>query len=305
MEEIRYCYFNGELIPQKDAKVGVMTHAFNYGTGCFEGIRAYWNAEQKQLYVMKLREHVERLSNSCRILLMSMPGNVDEIFEKHLEVLRRNKFERDVYIRPLVYKATETVGVRLHDLTDGFVIFTTEMGNYLDVEKGIACGVASWRRVDDTMIPARAKVTGAYINGALAKTEAIQNGFDEAIQLNMDGHVSEGSGENIFIVKDGAIITPAVNDNILVGITRGAVIELAKDLGIPVMERSLDRTELYCCDECFMTGTAAQVSPVVGVDRRPVGDGVAGPLTLKIQSIYFDAVRGKNEKYMNWLTPVY
>jgi branched-chain amino acid aminotransferase len=305
MEEVRYCYFNGEFIPQKDAKVGVMTHAFNYGTGCFEGIRAYWNADQKQLYVMKLREHVERLGNSCRILLMSMPGSVDEIFEKHLEVLRRNKFQRDVYIRPLVYKATETVGVRLHDLTDGFVIFTTEMGNYLDVEKGIKCGVSSWRRVDDTMIPARAKVTGIYVNGALAKTEAILNGFDEAIQLNVDGHVSEGSGENIFIVKDGTLITPSVSDNILVGVTRGAVIEIAKDLGIPTIERAVDRTELYTCDECFMTGTAAQVSPVVGVDRRPVGDGVAGSLTIRIQNIYFDAVRGKNEKYTDWLTPVY
>lgn len=301
-----FCYFNGEFIPLADAKVGVMTHALNYGTGCFEGIRAYWNAEEKQLYILKLREHYNRLRNSCRILSMTLPHDVDTLCKLTTELVRRNQYQQDVYIRPLVYKSSEVVGVRLHGIKDGFVIYTVPMGDYINVDKGIRVCVSSWRRVDDSMVPARAKVTGIYINSALAKSEAVLDGYDESIMLTADGHVSEGSAENLFLVINGELVTPPVSDNILIGITRSAVFELAREeLGMRVVERTIDRTELYVADECFFCGTGAQISPVVEIDRRPVGTGDVGPVTSKLQQTYFDAVRGKNKKYSNWLTPIY
>jgi branched-chain amino acid aminotransferase len=193
----------------------------------------------------------------------------------------------------------------MHNLEDDFLVFVYPFGNYLDVEKGIRCMTSSWRRVEDVGIPARAKVNGLYVNSALAKTEAQENGFDEAIMLDMDGHVSEGSGENIFMVADGRLYTPPSSDNILIGITRETVVRLAADeLGVETVERSIDRSELYIADECFMTGTAAHVSPVVEVDRRPVGDGGVGPITAQLQKLYFDVVRGRNSKYAHWCKAV-
>ncbi|HEY8489806.1 MAG TPA: branched-chain amino acid transaminase [Dehalococcoidia bacterium] len=301
-----YAYFRKQIVPLSEAKVGVMTHAFNYGTACFEGIRGNFNRDEGQMYLFRMREHYQRLRKSCRILRIDLPYTDDELVDITLQVVERCGYQEDVYIRPLAYKSSEAVGVRLHDLEDDFLIFVTPFGPYLDIEKGARCCTSSWRRVDDMGIPARAKVTGIYVNSAFAKTEAMLNGFDEAIMLNADGHVSEGSGENIFVVMDGKIVTPPPSDNILVGITRDAVMQLAREeLGIETVERQIDRSELYIADECFMTGTAAHVTPVVEVDHRPVGDGTPGPVTRQLMRLYFDTLIGKNPKYAHWLTPVY
>jgi len=239
-------------------------------------------------------------------LKIKLAPDVDKLCQITVYLVKKNGYREDVYVRPLAYKSSETVGVRLHNLDDDFFIFVTPFGPYLDAEKGAKCCISSWRRIDDNMIPPRAKVTGLYVNSALAKTEAHENGYDEAILLSQDGHVSEGSGENIFVIMDGKLLTPASSDNILRGITRDTVIKLAKnELGIDTVERPLDRSELYIADECFMTGTAANVTPVVEIDRRPIGEGKVGPVTRKILDLYTDVVRGRNRKYMDWCTPVY
>jgi branched-chain amino acid aminotransferase len=299
-----YAYFQGKIVPLEQAKVGVMTHAFNYGTAVFEGIRGNWNDDDKTIYLFRVREHYERLLKSSKILQLDVHDSIDRLCELTLEIVERSGYEEDVYIRPLVYKSSEQVGVRLHNLESDTVIFITPFGPYLDIEKGARCHTSTWRRVDDTSIPPRAKVTGIYVNSALAKTEAQLNGFDEAIMLNADGHVSEGSGENIFIIRNGRLITPSPSDNVLEGITAATAVELAqKELGLETVERQIDRSELYIADEIFMTGTAAHLTPVVEVDRRPVGDGTPGPITKKLSDIFFDAIRGKNERYRHWCTP--
>jgi len=283
-----------------------MTHAFNYGTGCFEGIRGYWNQEEEQLYVFRLAEHYERMHRSCRILLIDLPYSAEELSDLTVNLLRMNQHRSDTYVRPLAYKATEGIGVRLHDLEDDFAIFAVPLGRYLEKEEGASVSVSSWRRIDDNAIPARAKITGAYINSALCKTEAVLNGFDEAIVLTQDGHVSEGSAENLFIVRSGKLVTPLGTDNILEGITRSTIMQLAREeMGLEVEERRIDRTELYIAEEAFFCGTGVQVAAIVEVDRRPVGSGKIGPVVSRLRDIYFDVVRGKAEKYKGWCTPVY
>jgi len=299
-------FFQGKFVPLADANINIMTHAFNYGTGCFEGIRGYWNEEQEQMYLFRLREHYQRLLTSGRILGMKSPYGVDELCNLTLDLVRRNGHRADCYIRPLLYKGSLVVGVRMHNLEDHLTIFSTSLGKYIEAPDGCRCCTSSFRRIDDNAIPARAKVTGGYVNSALAKTEAQLNGFDEAIMLTNDGHVCEGSGENIFLVSGGSLLTPASHDNILVGITRGAVIQIAREeFGISTIERSIDRSELYSADESFMTGTAAEITPVVEVDRRPIGDGKIGSLTRRLQEIFFDAVHGRHPRYAEWCTPVY
>lgn len=297
---------NGEFIPAERGVISVRTHAFAYGTGCFEGIRGYWNEEDQQLYLFRLREHYERLLRSCKILHMSIPYTVDQLVDISTELVRRNNQHEDVYLRPVVYISDSVIGVRLHGLTYEFLLTSEPMGNYVEIT-GLHCGVSSWRRIDDNAIPARAKVCGAYVNSAFAKTEALENGFDEAIMLTNEGHVSEGSAENIFLLHEGKLSTPAPTENILLGITRDTVMELArKELGLATQERVIDRTELYNADEIFLCGTGAQVAPVVSIDRRPVGDGKVGPLTEKLQTLYFDVVKGKLPEYREqWCTPVY
>jgi len=299
------CYFQGGYVPLGEAKISIMTHAFMYGTGVFEGIRAYWNADEKQLYALRVKEHIVRLRNSSKIMLMSELPSVEEFSEIVLEVLRRNHFEEDTYVRPSVYKDTEAIGVRLHGLTHDFYVLAVPMGDYIDTEKGIPTCTVSWRRTSDTSIPSRSKITGSYVNPAFSKSEAMLNGFEEAIVLTADGHVSEGSAENLFMVRDGVLITPPVSEDILEGITRAGIIEIASFLGIPVKERSIDRTELYIADEVFLCGTGAQVSPVASVDHRPVGDGRVGPIARKIGKTYFDAVRGRMPEFKHWVVPVY
>jgi branched-chain amino acid aminotransferase len=301
-----WVYLDGEVKRYADAKVGLMTHALQYGTGVFEGIRGYWSPEHEQLFVLKLREHYRRMQNSVKVLKLKIPMNLDELCETSVELIRRNNFRQDVYLRPFAFKSSEEIGVRLHNLKDSFAIYVTPFGNYVEVDGGIRCMVSSWRRIDDNAAPARAKITGIYVNSALAKTEAMENGFDEAIMLTHDGHVCEGSAENIFLLRDGKVFTPPTNDNILEGLTRLAMIELLrKELDMEVVERSIDRSELYVADEIFLCGTGAQISPVIDVDHRPIGDGQVGPVVGQLQKLYFDIVRGRSNKYRSWLTPVY
>jgi branched-chain amino acid aminotransferase len=301
-----WAFFRGEFVPLRDANINVMTHGFNYGTAVFEGIRAYWNADEEQLFALELVAHYARIRASAGLLMMEVRQSPEELAEITVELLRRDGLREDAYVRPIVYKSSETIGVRLHNLDSDVTIFAVPFGQYIDTEGGIRAQVSSWRRTDDNAIPARGKITGAYVNGALAKSEAQLNGFDEAIVLTADGHVSEGSAENLFIVKDGVLITPPVTDNILEGITPRRLIGIARDdLGIPTVERSIDRTELYGADEVFLCGTGAQISPVIEIDRRAIGSGRPGSVSRDLSRTYFDAVRGRNPAYRDWLTPVY
>jgi branched-chain amino acid aminotransferase len=300
----KWAFFEDEFCPLEQAKIGIATHAFNYGTGCFGGVRAYWNDEQQQLYIFRARKHFNRFLESCRLLNISLPYSIDNLIEIALELLRRDNYRENAYMRPLAYKATEDITPRLYDLEDAYAMFTRPQGNYIKLE--VSAGTSSWRRVDDNSIPARGKITGAYINSSFARTEAHWNGYDEAIVLTQDGHVSEGSAENFFMVRHGKLFTPSVEDNILEGVTRATVMELAKDeLGLEVIERSIDRSELYLADEAFFTGTGAQVAAITAVDHRQLGEGTTGPITRQIQELYFQTVRGKNERYAHWVTPVY
>lgn len=302
----KYAFFGGEFVPIEKAKVSIMTHAFNYGTGCFEGIRAYWNEEEEQLFIFRMREHYERLHRSCRILLIELPYSVEQLAEITAEILRREDARTDTYIRPLAYKATEGIGVRLHDLEDEFALFALPFGKYIEKEEGANVCVSSWSRISDNAVPARAKITGAYVNSALSKTEAVLNGFDEAIVLTSDGHVSEGSAENLFIVRNGVLITPPVTEDILEGITRATMIQVAREkLDLETVERKIDRTELYVAEEAFFCGTGVQVAAIATIDHRPVGTGKLGPIVKGLRDLYFDIVRGKVEDYRDWCTPVY
>jgi len=299
-------FMNGEFLPAEQGVISVHTHGFAYGTGCFEGIRGYWNEEDQQVYLFRLREHYERLLRSCKVLQIALPYTVDQLIDISVELVRRNDHHGDIYIKPIAYKADQTIGVRLHGIRDDFLITSQPMGNYVEIT-GLHCGVSSWRRIDDNAIPARAKICGGYVNSALAKSEAMQNGFDEAIMLTNEGHVSEGSAENIFLLLNGEFVTPAATENILLGITRDTVMELARcEFGRITRERQIDRTELYAADEIILCGTGAQIAPVVSVDHRPIGNGTVGPLTRTIQETYFDVVRGRRSEYRaQWCTPVY
>jgi branched-chain amino acid aminotransferase len=301
-----YAFFHEQFMPLEKAKVGILTHALHYGTACFEGIRGNWNPEEEQIFIFRAKEHYERLHQSCRILRVTLPYSVDKLCDLTVKLVEKSGYREDVYIRPLAWKSAERVGVRLHDIEDDFLIIVITLPAYLDADKGVRCCISSWRRVDDTMIPARAKITGIYVNSALAKSEAIERGFDEAILLTQDGHVAEGSGENVFVVVNNKLLTPPSSDNILMGITRDTVIQLAfKELGIETIERSLDRSELYVAEEAFFTGTAAHVTPIIEIDERPIGNGKIGKVTKKLQQLYSNMILGKNPKYRDWCTPVY
>ena len=301
-----YAYFEGRIVPMSEAKVSVATHALNYGTACFEGIRAYWNEQQEQLYLLKLREHYQRLANSCNLLRMWPTESIDDLCRITIELVRMHGYRQDAYVRPLVYKASRTIKLTLSSLDDGLAIFTFAMGNYVDISAGLHVCTSSWRRANSNAMPIRAKVTGAYINSSLAVDDASAAGFDEAIMLTHDGTVSEGSSCNLFILRNGKIATPALSEDILEGITRNTLIDMIQqEFGMKVEERGIDRTELYAADEIFLCGTGVQVSPVSSVDRRPVGSGKPGPFSMKLQELYLAACRGENEKYKDWVTPVY
>jgi branched-chain amino acid aminotransferase len=299
-------YAGGAFRAYDDAKVGLLTHGLQYGTGCFEGIRGYWVPEDRELYLVQLREHFERLAISAKILMMTLPHSIDELIDITTQLVVRNRFEADIYIRPCMFKSAEDVGVRLHNVPEALAIVPIPFTSYLDASNGLRAGVSSWRRADDSAAPPRAKVTGLYVNSALAKTEAIGNGFDEAIMLSHDGHVAEGSAENVFLVKSGVLYTPDPSQNILEGCTRRAVIEIARnEFGLDVIERSIDRSELYGADEVFFTGTAAGIAYISSVDRRTIGDGSIGPITQKLCAFYERLVHGRERRYASWLTAIY
>ncbi len=297
----KHAFFLGKIVPYSEAKVGVATHAFNYGTAVFGGLRGYWNEEKKKLFVFRPMDHYRRFLNSCRLLCMEFDHTPESLTQLTLELLRKDNYQQDIYIRPLAYKADEQIGVRLHNLTDELTIFAMPFGQYIKNDTSAHVTISSWRRIDDNMIPARGKISGAYVNSALAKTDAARAGFDEALVLTQDGHLSEGSAMNVLIVRDNVLITPSVTENILEGITRRTVIELAKnELKLAVVERPIDRTEIYICDELILTGTAAQVTAVTKVDHRPVGSGEMGPVAETLRKLFNDVVRGNNPRYAHW-----
>ena len=301
----KFAFFEGQIRPIQDAKVSVMTQTFNYGTGCFGGLRGYWNAEKQQLYVFRILDHFKRFLNSGKLLMSEAPYSAQDLADITIELLTREGWNEDCYIRPLLYKADEIIGVRLHDLRDAVTIFSIPMGDYLPSNKGLKLCTSSWRRVDDTAIPPRGKITGAYINSALIKTEAHLNGFDDALVLNQDGHIAEASAANLIMVRHGKLVMPPATANSLEGITQNAIVHLAKEeLGLESEAREIDRTELYYADEAFLCGTGAQLVSIASLDHRNVGSGEMGPITTELHKLYFRVVRGEEPKYMHWLTPV-
>jgi branched-chain amino acid aminotransferase len=298
-------FFAGQYMPMHEARIGILTHALHYGTGVFEGIRAYWDEDSRELYLMRPREHFERWKKNCGILRIDLPCNAHELCSITAELARRNGFRADLYIRPLAYKSAERVGVAT-DSEDAFFIVAMPFGEYLNSESGLHAGVSSWRRIEDNAIPPRGKICGSYVNSALASDEARRAGFDEAILLNERGQVAEGATCNIFLLRQGRLITPGVAENVLEGITRDAIIELARrELGLETVERPVNRSELYACDEMFFTGTAVGLAPVTRVDHRPVGDGAVGTVARNLRRLYFNATHGQLPAYRKWLMPVY
>ena len=301
-----FAFFRGKIVPLSEAKVSVMTHALHYGTAVFEGIRGNWNEVHGKMFVFRMREHYERFLQGCRIMMMDIPYSVDDLCRITVELLQSCGYRENLYIRPLAYKSSERVAnLKLHELDSDVTLMTVPFGSYIETEGAIRCCTSSWRRIDDTIIPPRVKISGHYVNSILAKTEAVLAGFDEAIMLNQDGSVSEGTGENLFMVTNGAIYTPPVSDNNLTGITRDSAIALARnELGIDVVERNIRRSELYLADEVFLTGTAAHITPVGSLDNRPVGDGDVGAISRSLRDIYADVVKGNNPGYMHWCSEV-
>ncbi|MBI4234651.1 MAG: branched-chain amino acid transaminase [Chloroflexi bacterium] len=304
MEPTPLAFFGGKFIPVAEAKVGVMTHALHYGTAVFEGIRGNWNPEEGVTFIFRPREHFVRFLQGCSVLRIHIPHSADDLVRLTVELVERSGFREDLYIRPLAFKAAQRVAnLKLHELEDDFTLIAVPFGKYL--EAGVLrCVTASWRRMDETMIPPRVKISGLYVNSILAKTDAVLAGYDEAILLNQDGHVAEGSGENLFLVKDRVLITPPMYSNILGGITRDCVMQLAShELNLETVERPIGRSELYLADEVFLTGTAAHLTPVGEIDNRKIADGEPGPVASSLQEIYFQAIRGRNPKYRHWCTP--
>ena len=300
-QEESHTFFEGKIVPFSEAKVSIATHAFLYGTAVFGGLRGYWNEEQKKLFVFRPYDHYRRLLHSARMFRMKINYDEEALIQLTLDLLRTDDWQRDIYIRPTIYKADMGIGVRLHDLHDEFSILVLPFDKYVKNDTNAHVTISSWRRIDDNVIPARGKVAGAYVNSALIKSDAVESGFDEALVLDQNGHVSEGSAMNIFMLRNGVLVTPPVTDNILEGITRRSVIELAqRELGLEVQERSIDRTEVFIGEELFLTGTAAQITAVTEVDHRPIGAGVMGPITTKLRELYDLILRGSLERYSHW-----
>jgi branched-chain amino acid aminotransferase len=297
----KHAFFEGKIVPLSDANISIATHGFLYGTAVFGGVRGYWNEEKKRLFVFRPYDHFRRLLNSAKMMAMQTDYDEEGLIQLTLDLLRTDTWQSDIYLRPTFYKSDLGIGVKLHGIKDEFCMFVVKYEPYVKNDTNAHATFSSWRRIDDNVIPARGKVAGAYANSALIKTDAIRAGFDEALVLDHNGHVSEGSAMNIFMLRDGVLITPPVTDNILEGITRRSVIELARnELGLVVVERSIDRTEVFISEEMFMTGTAAQIVAVTKIDHRPIGSGEMGPVTTKLRSMYEDILRGKNKKYEHW-----
>lgn len=307
MSKPEYAYFGGKIVPIGEAKVSVMTNSFNYGTGVFAGMRAYWNDEQQQLYVFRATDHFERFRQSASLIRINVQQSEGELTDILTNLLRAEDYHEHVYIRPLAYKSTEGLGPRLDTLDDDVTIFAMPShGGYSDDDPGIHLGFSAWRRVEDNAIPARGKIVGAYANSALIKTDAVLAGFDDALVLTEDGHVAEASTANMFMIRRGVAVTPTITSNVLEGIVRRSVIELLRnEIGIEVVERPIDRTETYLAEEMFLCGTGAQITPATQIDHRPVGNGQIGPIVSGLRKLFYEVVTGRVPKYRDWLTPVY
>jgi branched-chain amino acid aminotransferase len=301
-----FAFFKGKIVPYSEAKVGVLNNSLNYGTAVFGGIRAYWNEVKQQLFLFRPQDHFRRFLNSTKLLRMNFDYTPAALTQVTKELLCTENIKHDLYIRPLAYWSDEGIGVKLHGLQQALSIVAIPFHGYVQNDTNCHVTVSSWRRVDDNVIPARGKISGAYANSALIKSDAILAGFDEALVLSQEGHVSEGSAMNVFMVRDGVIYTPPVTENILEGITRRSVMELARnELGMTVVERPIDRTEVFICDEFFFAGTAAQVSAVTRCDYRPIGTGSMGPITTKLRELFATVVTGDNPDYIKWCEPVF
>jgi len=299
-------FFEGEIVPVDSAKVGIMTHALHYGTAVFEGIRGNWNPIKEKMFVFRLKEHYERLIKGCKILNMDINYSVQDLCNITIDLIKASEYKEDIYIRPLAYKSEEKVAnLKLHELDSSFALMIVPFGNYIDNEKPIRCQTSSWRRPHDSMMPTGVKLSGLYTTSILAKTEAIMAGFDEAILLNFDGSVSEGSGENLFMLRDGDLVTPSETENCLLGITRDCVFEIASnEFGMEIKSRKIHRSEIYLADEVFLTGTAAHITSVGQLDNRNINLGKIGEFTKKMQDKYFKIVKGDDQKYIKWCTEI-
>jgi len=301
-----YVFLDGKIVPYGDARVGILTHALNYGTAVFGGIRGYWNDDDNEVYVFRPIDHYRRFLQSASLLRMSFPYSAEDLVKATMDVLRSERYKTDCYVRPLAFYGDEIIGVRVHNLTPRLAIASVPFGLYVENDENAHCTISSWRRVDDNIIPARGKIAGAYVNSAFAKSDAQLSCFDEAIVLSQDGHVSEGSAENLFLIRNGVAITPTVTDNILEGIVRRTLMVLLKDeMGIEVVERQVDRTELFLADEVFLCGTGVQISAVTRIDHRLIGTGKMGPVVKQLRELFFGVVRGRVTKYRSWCAPVY
>lgn len=301
---LEYAYFEGNVVPFTDAKISVGTHALQYGTGAFAGIRGYLDQDGETINIFRLPEHAARLLNSAKLLRATLPFTRETLAQTIVELVEKNAPTGDVYIRPFIYKSSVQLTPRLSGLDNELTIYMLQLGDYLDTVSGVKASVSSWQRVADNAVPGRGKLSGAYINSALAKDEAEEKGADEAILLDQHGHVAEGSGCNLFLVRDGSLVTSPITGDILEGITRRTMMQFAHDEGIPVVERDIDRSELYIVDEAFFCGTGVQIAPIASIDGRPVGDGIPGPITMRIRELFFDTVRGRNADYAQYLTRV-
>ncbi len=301
---LEYAFFEGQVIPFSEAKVSIGTHALQYGTGAFAGIRGYLDDDGETINVFRLRDHTARFLQSAKLLRAELPFDRDSLADTIVSLIEKNAPTGDFYIRPFVYKPAVQLTPRLRGIGDELAIYMLSLGDYLDTTRGQKAIVSSWVQIPDNAIPRRGKVSGAYINSAFAKDEAEEKGADEAILLNTSGKVAEGSGCNIFIVRNGVLITSPITSDILEGITRRSFVQFAQDEGIPVETREIDRSELYIADEAFFCGTGVQVAPIASIDGRPIGTGEPGEITTKLRDIFFDTVRGRSSRYAEFITPV-
>jgi branched-chain amino acid aminotransferase len=302
-----FAFFDGRIVPYREAKVGVMTHALQYGTGCFGGLRGFWNEKEEELFVFRPHDHFQRFLESARLLSLELPYSVEDLVAALGSLLRQERLRCDCYIRPLAFAAEERIGaLGLEGMRAAISMVAIPFGKYIENDGGAHVKISAWRRIDDNMIPARGKVSGAYVNTALAKTDAQRGGYDDAIFLNQNGHVAEASAANLFLVRNGVVATPPTTDNILEGITRRSILDmLREECGIETVERSIDRTELSLADEVFLAGTGVQIVSVTRIDHRPVGSGRMGPVTDRLRKLNAAVVRGDFPRYRNWCWAVY
>jgi branched-chain amino acid aminotransferase len=299
----KFVWFDGKIVKDEDAKVPVMTHAIHYGTSVFEGLRGYWNS--KNLYIFRLDDHIKRFRNSGKVYSISLRFTDKEISNAIIDLCKKNNVRESCYIRPFYFVGMHGINLHVTENTQTHAVVVMFPFGELFNKNGIKVGISSWRRIHDISTPPLAKMGGNYLNSILATQESKRNGYDEAILLDHLGNISEAPGENIFIVRDEKLLTPPPSSSALEGITKDSVIKIAKDLGYQIVEREIPRTEIYFSDEVFVTGTAAEITPVISIDGKKIGDGKVGKITGEIRKIYSDITMGKNKKYSKWITPVY